>query len=97
MIFRYFDADGNEIRRNEWVKSLASSAALAAIEQYQQRASDNVARMKCPIHGGKASLMFNMSGSPEKPVIEIEAKSCCDDFAEAVMKEAYRSWATPKT
>jgi len=91
---RYFDMEGNEISSDKWVDSLITGAIKASIDQYIQRATDNVSQMVCPVHGGKAELTFHVTGIPDEPSIEIQATSCCDDFAEKAIQEAYRSWST---
>lgn len=91
---RYFDMDGKEIGSDKWADSLITGAIKASIDQYIQRATENVSQMVCPVHGGKAELTFHVTGIPDNPSIEIKATSCCDDFAEKALEEAQRSWST---
>lgn len=91
---QYFDMDGNEISSDEWADSLITGVVKASFEQYIQRATENVSQMVCPVHGGKAELTFNVTGIPDNPSIEIQATSCCDDFAQKALEEAHRSWST---
>lgn len=90
----YFDTDGNEVSLDEWGDALFMGLVNAAIEQYTQRATETVSQLVCPTHGKKAELIFNVTGIPDKPSIEIQATSCCTDFSEKVVEAAYQSWSS---
>ncbi len=90
----YFDMDGNEVSLDEWADALFIGVVNAAIEQYTQRAAETASQMVCPIHGEKAELVFNVTGIPNQPSIEILATSCCTNFSEQVIEAAYQSWSS---
>jgi hypothetical protein len=94
MGMQFFDLNGNEVSEDEWADALTRGLVHQVIDEYQQRAKNNVAGMVCPKHGGTASLSFTVSGDPESAQIDIKAEACCDEFAQAAIREAYRSWPT---
>jgi len=91
---KYYDLDGREVRPEDWANALVMGTVKNVIDQYQQRALARVAEISCPVHGGTAKLTFHVKGTSDQPSIQIEATSCCDEFAQKAVVVAQNSWAT---